>query len=279
VRFSQRVGKTAVRVDQQIDDIDQPLRNGLWDACHLAVFRPMQRVTALWTYTLLERVWHDFLKVPVDQLAVLAQDNVATIRTWFFSSQWFLIYDFIDFLLQNWPDQDCDRDGFVAVCNDVLERERSAYRILGNQLVRVTDQVELNEIHDVLYNTKGTAFANANEHLRAAATHLFDRKAHDYRNSMKESISAVEATAAVIAAAPGATLGTALKSLKQNRPLHPALTRAFTALYGYTSDAGGIRHALTTNEPSCDFVDAKFFFIACSAFINYLIARTAAPAD
>jgi hypothetical protein len=54
--------------------------------------------------------------------------------------------------------------------------------------------------------------------------------------------------------------------------MHPALNRSLSALYGYTSDANGIRHALL-DESSLDFVDAKFMLVACAAFVNYLIGK------
>jgi hypothetical protein len=47
-----------------------------------------------------------------------------------------------------------------------------------------------------------------------------------------------------------------------------------SALYGYTSDSSGIRHALQ-DEPNLDFVDAKFMLVACSAFVNYLTDKAA----
>lgn len=45
---------------------------------------------------------------------------------------------------------------------------------------------------------------------------------------------------------------------------------AFAALYGYTSDSGGIRHSLLEDDISVSFEDAKFMLVSCSAFINYL---------
>jgi len=47
---------------------------------------------------------------------------------------------------------------------------------------------------------------------------------------------------------------------------------AFDKLYGYTSDADGIRHALL-EEVTLDFDDAKFMLVACSAFVNYIRAK------
>ena len=54
--------------------------------------------------------------------------------------------------------------------------------------------------------------------------------------------------------------------------LHPALKRSFDSLYGYTSDAGGIRHAMS-GEPAITSDDARFMLVSCSAFVNYLISK------
>src|SRR6266567_3196072 len=71
-----------------------------------------------------------------------------------------------------------------------------------------------------------------------------------------------------------ATLGDALRQLenKLGGGIHPALRNAFNSLYGYTSDAQGIRHALL-GESNLDVEDAKFMLISCSAFIDYLFAK------
>ena len=55
-------------------------------------------------------------------------------------------------------------------------------------------------------------------------------------------------------------------------PIHPALKAGFSSIYGYTSSAEGIRHALQ-DQPSLKSEDALFMLVACSAFINYLVAK------
>jgi hypothetical protein len=66
-----------------------------------------------------------------------------------------------------------------------------------------------------------------------------------------------------------------LKRLKTSATIHPALESGFTKLYGYTSDSGGIRHALTDTAEDPRFSDAKFMLVACSAFTSFLLARAA----
>jgi len=76
----------------------------------------------------------------------------------------------------------------------------------------------------------------------------------------------------MIAKSKTVTLGQAMKQLETKLGLHAAPKRAFSSLYGYTSDAGGIRHALL-DALDLAFEDAKFMLVSCSAFINYLIAK------
>ena len=90
------------------------------------------------------------------------------------------------------------------------------------------------------------------------------------------AIGAVECLAAKATQNDKGTLGQLIKELEGKIGLHPALKIAFSSLYGYTSDEGGIRHALMDAE-SVKFEDAKFFLVVCSAFVNYINAKL--PAD
>ena len=113
------------------------------------------------------------------------------------------------------------------------------------------------------------------EHISKANKLLADREKPDYENSIKESISAVEAICEIITGTKGkeATLGNMLKKLEDNGvAIHKGLKSAFNILYGYTSDANGIRHAGDIGGPFSTFEEAKFMLVACCAFVNYLTA-------
>src|SRR5207253_6756654 len=117
-----------------------------------------------------------------------------------------------------------------------------------------------------------TPVAGARAHLSSALGLLADRKKPDYRNSIKESVSAVEAVCRAVTDNNKATLGDALKAVQSKVGLHAALKAAFSSLYGYTSDADGIRHAML-DEPNLAFADAKFMLVACSGFVNYIVGK------
>ncbi len=159
----------------------------------------------------------------------------------------------------------------MSICSSMLERELSGYRFIAGKIAPITSEQEISEVSEI-----EEALASKDSlqpvaiHLQTALDLLSDRESPDYRNSIKESTSAVEAMCRLIAGS-GATLGKALGEIRRQGKvdLHGALEDAFDKLYGYTSDEGGIRHSLL-EEPDSDFEDAKFMLVACSAFINYL---------
>ena len=154
--------------------------------------------------------------------------------------------------------------------NGVFEAEYVGYRFIGGRILPISDEIEVEAVSEAL----GNEFKAVREHISKANVLLSDRKKPDYENSIKESISAVEAICQEILGTKGggATLGKMLKKLEDNGiEIHSALKEAFNKLYGYTSDANGIRHAGDIGGSSSTFEEAKFMLVSCSAFINYLM--------
>ena len=266
--FSQRKGITPVKSVLQTDSMDEDLRNGLWNVLFSFYWSYSEEWASGNIDTLFKSLWHSYFKWPLD---TLLDKGHKTIRVYFFNSEWYEVYDFIEFVAQNYPDVTKESNKkFMEACNSILERELSAYRFVGDRIIEITSEEEILEIEEALRIPD--ALRNVRTHLKTALDLLADRKSPDYRNSIKESISAVEAVSELIAKNPKATLGQALKEIEKKVCLHPALKSAFSSLYGYTSSADGIRHALL-NEPNLTFDDAKFMLVSCSAFVNYLIAK------
>lgn len=159
-----------------------------------------------------------------------------------------------------------------GMANDVLERENSGYRFVNNEISEITSPEEIEAVESAISETSFLSGVQA--HLKQALRHLSDRRHPDYRNSIKESVSAVEGVCQHVSGDPKATLGKALGVLEAKSALHPALKQAFSKLYGYTSDADGIRHSML-EESTLSFSDAKFMLVACSGFINYVLGKCA----
>ena len=185
------------------------------------------------------------------------------------STEWYTIFDFIERYLA--VSSESTSIEMTKVFNHILEDEVSAYRILDNLVVPITNKAELKTIEEA----KSIPYDSVRTHVSKALALYADRKAPDYENSIKESISAVEAMCCIITGLTGAqaTLGAAIKKLKDNGVhIHRAMETAFSSLYGYTSDENGIRHGGIDfkNAPA---EDAKYMLISCSAFVNYLMEK------
>lgn len=180
--------------------------------------------------------------------------------------KWYEVYDFVDIHLNCLKDE--KKVQRAQQYNDLLEQEKAGYRIVNGSVEPITNQQEI----EIIETAANSPYRSVNEHLQKALEFYGDRKNPDYENSIKESISAVEALCCIITG-KDATLNKAIEKLKiSGVHIHPCLEKAFVSLYAYTCDEKGIRHA------GIDFVDApsedaKYMLVSCSAFVNYLIEK------
>jgi len=272
--FSERKELKKSRTEIQKDFMDDSLRNRLWNLLILFYWsdmnEPKYTIERKNIETFIIRMWNNYFKRPLDTMPKDSSDLYKEIRKYFFECSWFEVYDFLEFVFNNYPDKSINEE-FKDACNSILEEELSAYRFIGNRIIEITSEEEISEIEQALE----TPFEPIKVHLKNALEKISDKKSPDYRNSIKESISAVEAICRIITGEEKDTLGKALDVIEQEGKieLHPALKRAFDSLYGYTSSAEGIRHSLLDKKLSLGLEDAKFMLVSCSAFINYLIAK------
>ena len=190
---------------------------------------------------------------------------------------WNKVYDFLEFYLNNVELSELtsmfgnNKTELIKVLNTVFEIYNSAYRFVDNQIIPITNQQEI----DAIEEAANTGIKAIDYHLNRAIYIFSNKENKDYVNTVKEAISAVEATVNFINGTEGTTLGDGLDKLKEKKSIHPALCDAFKKIYGYTSDKkSGIRHCIF-DETDCipDFTDAKYMLVVCSAFINYLLSK------
>lgn len=157
---------------------------------------------------------------------------------------------------------------FIENLNSAFERLNFAYRIIEGKIVEITSDQEIKTIETAIESSA----RNIKMHLNRALELYAQRPEGDYRNSIKESISAVEAFCREKTGEN--TLGKALNKLEKNGIVFPdVLKHAFDKLYAYTNQPdAGIRHALMDDTgvytPKAE--EAIFMLVSCSAFINYL---------
>ena len=104
MKFSERYRHDPVRESLQIDSMDKGLKTGLWN-----IF-----VRECWNYEnhsktcnaireqLGADIWIYHLELPIDQKSEHTQDIFDHIREYFHNADWYEIYDFIEFVANNY---------------------------------------------------------------------------------------------------------------------------------------------------------------------------------
>lgn len=176
------------------------------------------------------------------------------------------LFDFLTFLMRHRKLSYLEPDMI-----EIFEESRVAYRIADKTIFPSATPEEGAVVSAAFVAIAGDVYAGARSHLRSAAEAL---NAGLWADAVRESIHSVESVSKVIEPR-GQTLADALKKLNHSGNLNPNLSRGLEALYNYTSDEKGVRHAkVFSSETNVDRTDATFMFGACAAFISYLIART-----
>ena len=214
----------------------------------------------IWCYFMNQRI--DFFDSTSDIIKRHIQNNEV---------KWFIKLDLIETILSfDFSEYTINTvNSFTQQLNFEFERLNFAYRIVENQIIEITSEQEIKTIETAIDNNK----ENIKLHLNNALKLYAQRPNADYRNSIKESITAVEAFTREITGDKGLNLG---KMESAGIQIPPVLRKSLEILYGYTNDPKtGIRHALM--DETAEYVpgaeEALFMLVSCSAFINYLNSK------
>ena len=268
-RFSERIGAVSSPSVIQTDSISKDLRNSLWNL----FYSLYQDNTYGYWESVTPFVARHFRKVPLDDLPRQNSGCCKWLKEYFFSIEWYKAYDFLEFLVENHGASSqivfasgrththpIENDQLMFAANVILEEELSGYRFVAGVLSPITTPVEVEAIEEAAGAATSKGFQGAHEHLTNALRLLGKKPKPDYRNSIKESISAVESVAKLISGEDAGGLEKALTKLSGVAGIHGALKSGFLKLYGYSSAEDGIRHAIL-EETSVGFIEAKYMLV------------------
>jgi len=275
MKFSERQGITKVKDIIQFESMDDDLRNSLWNVFYNYVLNDLIKSTAnavryTTSWSEIKNLWKNFYIKPIDSIPYSIRDTIEYIKYDFFNYDWYEVYDFIEYIVKTTPHY--NKSFIISDISNVLIRECSAYRLINEEFVPISNEEHIKSIQEVLDSTSTGKLIGVSTHIKTALTLMSDKTNPDYRNSIKESISALESLCIIISGKPKATLGNALSALNSKIELHKSLEKSFCQLYGYTSDGDGIRHGML-DIPTLDQEDAIYMLVSCSSFINYLMVK------
>lgn len=258
--FSQRNGYVPLPPAMEPESITDELRSSLWNLIDSQRYDDhySEITRLLWCY--LYRLPADTRPAKVYPSCVDYRDSWGVVREKILNGKWFDVYDHVEFFV------DCF-SYLAPKVNRILQQEAAAYRIIDGKVCQITDEIEIAEIQTGIEH--GDKFAPVSEHIRAAVQLMSDRSNPSYRNSIKESISAVESALKIVTDDFNGDFSKMLASLEKSKKIDGALKKGFAAIYGWTSDQNGIRHGML-DKPNLNHEDAKLFLVMCSAFANYL---------
>jgi hypothetical protein len=271
--FSRRKGYTPPPVQGKPEQLSNAARIRLWNIFYSEIWirnhddlieslLPSSGLTVFF-----EAVWTDLDGRPIDNFPG-AEKLLKPFKDRFFGGIWHFPFDIFEELFEGAKDLVRDPYQMGSLIRDALERENQAYTFVGGRFVERMTPQEIESVETALQ----IPIEGVRVHLTDALQKLSDRENPDFRNSIKESISAVEAACKHLTGSQKGDLNTALGQLHAQRPLHSALKKAISTLYGWTSDDSGIRHAIKDAE-NVERADAQFMLVACSAFVDYLMTR------
>jgi hypothetical protein len=274
-QFSERIGAKSSPTSIQLEGMSEALRNSLWNLIYHLYEADYFHDRVYW-YKVAVHVARYFLKVPVDEVPNDDYESCIYIKKNFYQLKWYEVYDLIEFIAEHYKVivgnryHPTKREQYEQEVNRILQAELSGYRFIAGVLSPISDEVEIKEIEEAAEKSSQLGLEGVREHIRTALDNLGKKPAPDYRNAIKEAISAVESVARQLSGEKD--LGAALEKLSKQINIHGALKSGFTKLYGYSSDEDGIRHAIL-EQTSVGFDEAKYMIVACSAFVNFLISK------
>ncbi len=264
--FSDRMGLKPINTTQQISDLDSRTRTQI-------INEITDIIQSDYSFDYNDEYMQGLIKDVYKNVYQQEVDNTQHYNETFFlnclkdsirSEDYDSVLTLIEYICQRLPRIFPSQDPYKRL-NNLFEREYVGYRFVGGIITPITSDVEVYSVNQAIENVPD----QVSIHLQKALELLADRVSPDYENSIKESITAVEAQCGMITGEK--TLGKALAKLEKNGVnIHPKLKDAFNMLYAFTCDGKGIRHAGNINTSDSTFAEAEFMMVACSAFINYL---------
>lgn len=278
--FSQRVGEAPLTDSFQIGELTPKFRNLVWhavsqdiDSC--TVSDDVSRSLSGETESYFERdelgdFWKEFipelcmkvLDLPHDSYERSPAGAKKALRQLILKGEYHLVLSAIEQIVRLVP--------FASLIENLTEYFRyTAYTLVGSSrdayIIPAASEEAKKSISNALENINNKENKAVKAGLRKAAEAI-NRKA--YRDSVRESVNALEASARRVDPEGSNSLGKAISHLQDSDLInHEALAKTFSSLYGYASDQA--RHT-PKKAVEIDMEEAIFVYTACISFIDYL---------
>lgn len=285
--FSERIGAVQPTLELHLDAMPSELRTTLWNY-FLSIYDGLRGNN--YFDKVCKSVAQDFIKFPTDELPNSQHlwEQKAWLKNYFYKLEWYRVYDLVEFLKNEHltkPDKTTRPQSYVVnwhpiykeeiaeKLNALLEREHSGYRFIAGLLTPITNTIELEEISTVFVNLNKPELHDVRQHMAKSVEFFSLKPVPDFKNSIKESICAVETLLKQKVTKEGKGLKQPLAMLRDRMKIHPQLCASIENLYNFASDEPGVRHGTWGEDNETGFYEAKYTLVMSTAFINYLLGK------
>ena len=275
--FSQRNGYAPLPNAMHLEELSSELRIALCNKVHELLKTSTQRlylVPPLRSYV--ERVLGNYFQVPRRTVPTKFNRVIENFEEIFINHGFNNVLDLCEIMINEIDNRIDEKFQFSNSIKELFVSYQAAYWLETSQRPYQFIPCAIPEqgaaTQEAIKTLLDGGMEGAATHLREAAEHI---NIGQYADSVKDSILAVESVARKIDPEANTKLTPALKSLERAGILaHPALKAGFEKLYGYTSDEGGIRHAIVfSKNAEVGQVEATYMFGSCASFAAYLVHK------
>lgn len=266
--FSHRDGVKEKR-KMQDKTFDEEALNKLWDFMFIKISSHYDSYSSFWGNRVQEfiyGIYSEILQKPIDaSFHIFGSPGDLYLNNYSYSElkkNWYGFnfhqrLDMLEIFVKSLSDYAITDD-----LNFLLRQLLIPYRINKQQMIiQIDNEEEYKAIEDATKEIPA---------LEKAVKFLYNRKNPDYRNSIKESILALEEMCKSISG--DNNFSNMLAIIEKQFNIHPSFIESIKKLYGFCSDEKWIRHS-GNKESDVDFEEAKACLVSCSLMINYLKAK------
>ena len=153
--FSERYGYVVKPL--QLESMTIELRNRIWNIYRCEICNDIAVIDSHYLEEIMDACGLSYTSV-YDNADL--DKNLAVFRKWYDQAEWYRIYDFVEIYLAFLPTKDLSDaiDNF----NGVLSAENAGYRVIGRQVVPITNEYEIKCIEQA----QQTPYNSINVHLK-----------------------------------------------------------------------------------------------------------------
>lgn len=277
--FSERNGHRPPAGVPQFNGMDGPLRDALWKAFYIECgallsgygsgsHRSRAPLCGLMCRYVIDVGFSGPFRKNWDD-----HEMVEFFKGRFYDLQWWQVYDLVEFILRAIGPQShwAAPHETARVCRAIqlaLDRHNAGYSLVGTVFVPASSVPECDSIAQALGDGK---LPQVQQHISAACQYAISDQEMDWRNAVKESVSAVESIVQFITGDHSSGVASQIAAMRNSKKIHAALGEQVVKFYGWASDVA--RHSLKEGDPPdapVSIVDARYSVSTACSIVNLL---------